>query len=89
MSNWDIPTDFPYPHIFSDFASVGVLLSQSHFLIFRQSLEEGRCRLEAAPAIPDRGRGHRGTRGDIPDQGKQQEASISPKLLNNAQILCI
>merc|ERR1719458_11801 len=32
------------------------------------SLEEGRCRLEVAPAIPDRGRGHRGTRGDIPDQ---------------------
>ena len=39
---WVSIANFPYAHIFRDFASVGVLLSQSHYshiLIFRRSLK--------------------------------------------------
>merc|ERR1719458_1627179 len=47
------------------------------------SLEEGRCRLEVAPAIPDRGRGHRGTRGDIPDQ------DLGPDLRGDLEVVML
>ena len=56
----------------SYFASVGrhrVAWRRPKIFIFRRFANKERCRLEAAPAIPDRGRGLRGIRGDTPDQG--------------------
>ena len=78
MTKWDnirllavlsIPSHSPwYPH-FTYFASVGDIERRSDIFIFRRFIFEERCLPEAAPAIPDRGRGPRGIREDIPDQG--------------------